>query len=286
MRLLRLFTVLALSAALAPNSPAQERERERHERQSYWGSIFSDFFLGPEKRDEFRWSGRIAPGATLEIKGVNGGISATAASGREIELVAVKRGRRQDPKLVEIEFVEHGGGLTVCAVYPSRAADRPNECKPGREGRMSLRNNDVNVDFTIRLPAGVSFVARTVNGSVLADGLSANVEAYTVNGGIRLEASGHARAETVNGSIRATLGRSDWKDPAAFKTVNGSVRVSLPASADTSVRVETVNGGIDSEFEMSEQRRTRRSLSGTIGRGGRELQIKTVNGSVALRRAG
>jgi hypothetical protein len=283
MRLRRLIPVLALLGALAPPLPAQENER--HEGSSYWGSVFSDFFLGPEKRDEFRWTGRIAPGGTLEIKGINGSISATPASGREIELVATKRGRRQDPKLVEIEFAEHAGGLTVCAVYPS-SADRPNECKPGREGRMNIRNNDVHVDFAIRLPAGVSFVARTVNGAVVADGLSANVEAYTVNGGIRLQASGSARAETVNGSIRATLAKSDWKDPLAFKTVNGSVRVSLPASSDTSVRVETVNGGIASEFEMSEQKRTRRSLTGTIGRGGRELQITTVNGSVALRRAG
>src|SRR5262245_16440777 len=242
--------------------------------------------MGPEKRDEFRWNGRIAPGATLEIKGVNGSISATPASGREIEIVATKRGRRSDPKTVEIEFAEHAGGLTICAVYPAREGDRPNECKAGREGRMSVRNNDVNVDFTIKLPAGVSFVARTVNGPVVAEGLLGDVAAYTVNGGIRVEATGHASAETVNGSIRATLGKSDWKDPLAFKTVNGSVRVSLPAASDTSVHVETVNGGIDSEFEMSEQRRTRRSLTGTIGRGGRELQIKTVNGSVALRRAG
>jgi hypothetical protein len=286
MRLRRLFPALALLVALGPLAPAQEKERDRHEHDSYWGSILSDFFLGPEKRDEFRWNGRIAPGATLEIKGVNGRIAATAASGREIELVALKRGRRHDPKLVEIEFVEHGGGLTICAVYPSRESGRPNECKPGKQGRMSVRNNDVNVEFTIKVPADVSFVARTVNGSVLAEHLAGNVEAYTVNGGIRLDSSGHARAETVNGSIRASLGKSDWKDPLAFKTVNGSVRVSLPASADTSVRVETVNGGIDSEFAMSEQKKTRRSLTGTIGRGGRELSIKTVNGSVALRRAG
>jgi hypothetical protein len=286
MRLVRLFPVLTLLLSLAPAAPAQDKERDRHDHGSYWSSIFSDFFLGPEKRDEFRWNGRIAPGATLEIKGVNGGISASPASGREIELVAVKTGRRYDPKLVEIEFVEHAGGLTVCAVYPVSGSSQPNECKPGPGGRTGIRNNDVHVAFTVKLPAAVSLVARTVNGSVLAEGLLGNVEAYTVNGGIRLDASGHARAETVNGSIRATLGKSDWKDAVAFKTVNGGVRVSLPAAADTSVRVETVNGGIANEFEMSQQRKTRRSLTGTIGKGGRELRINTVNGSVALRRAG
>jgi DUF4097 and DUF4098 domain-containing protein YvlB len=151
---------------------------------------------------------------------------------------------------------------------------------------MHVRNNDVQVEFVVKLPANVSLVARTVNGSIEADGLGGNLEAYTVNGSVRLTAQGFARAETVNGSIRASLGKADWKDPLAFRTVNGSVRVSLPASANASVRVETVNGGIENEFEMSDVQKTRRSLSGTIGTGGRELQIKTVNGSVALRRAG
>ena len=281
------FPALALFLALTPLASPQERakEREGHERESYWSSIFADFFMGPEKRDEFHWTGRIAPGATLEIKGINGRITAVASSGREIELHALKRGRRHDPKLVEIEFVEHDGGLTICAVYPS-SDDRKNECKPGKTGRMNVRNSDVNVEFTVKMPAGVSFVARTVNGSVHADGLGGDVAGYTVNGSVDLEAQGHAQAETVNGSIRATLGKVDWKDPVAFRTVNGSVRVSLPASANASVRVETVNGGIVNELAMSGVTKTRRSLSGTIGSGGRELQIKTVNGSVTLRRAG
>lgn len=275
---------VALLLALAPPLAAQEKDEP--EKGDYWGSIFADFFLGPEKRDEFRWSGRIAPGATLEIKGVNGRIAAVPTEGREIELVAEKRGRRSDPKEVEIAFVEHPGGLTVCALYPSPDPGRPNECRPGEAGRNRTRNNDVAVEFTVKVPAGLAFVARTVNGSVRAERLLGDVAAYTVNGAVRLEAAGHARAETVNGSIRATLGRADWKDGTSFETVNGAVRVTLPAATDASVRVETVNGGIESDFSMSDARKTRRSLTGTIGKGGRELKIKTVNGSVALRRAG
>ena len=290
MRLPPAFLVPTLLLSLAATVPAQDKDKadvrgRDHEHEGYWSSILADFFLGPERRDEFRWSGRIAPGATLEIKGVNGRIAASPSSGREIELVASKRGRRYDPKAVEIAFVEHAGGLTICAVYPSSDGGK-NECTPGKGGRMHVRNNDVQVEFVVKLPANVSLVARTVNGSIEADGLGGNLEAYTVNGSVRLAAQGFARAETVNGSIRASLGKADWKDPLAFRTVNGSVRVSLPASANASVRVETVNGGIENEFEMSDVQKTRRSLSGRIGSGGRELQIKTVNGSVALRRAG
>lgn len=278
--------VIVLLALAAPGGAQDKKEQDEQEDGNYWGSIFSDFFMGPEKKDEFRWSGRIAPGATLEIKGVSGRVLAEPAAGREIEIVATKRGRRNDPKEVEIAFAEHAGGLTVCALYPAASGAPPNECKPGKGGHSKVRNNDVAVEFAVKVPAGVSFVARTVNGSVRVARLSGNVEAYTVNGSVRLEADGHARAETVNGSIRATIGKTDWQDGLSFRTVNGSVVVALPPAANANLRVETVNGSISNDFSFTgPSKSTRRELQGTIGAGGRELLLKTVNGSVTLRRA-
>lgn len=282
---LRPFALFALAVALATPARAQEGRHE-HEWWESWTEGFADFFIGPERKAEFRWEGKLAAGKTLEIKGVNGRVKALAGSGDKIELVAVKRGRRQDPETVEVKVVEHGNGITICAVYPSRDAAQPNECKPGSEGRMRVRNNDVNVDFALKVPAGIHFVGRTVNGGIEASGLTGNVEARTVNGSVTVNATGHARAETVNGSIRATLGKADWKDGVAFKTVNGSVTVTLPKDASTALHVETVNGRISNEFTLSgESRISRRELSGTIGSGGRDLSVKTVNGSVTLRRA-
>ena len=33
-----------------------------------WASIFADFFLGPETKEEFRWHGALSAGGTVEIK--------------------------------------------------------------------------------------------------------------------------------------------------------------------------------------------------------------------------
>jgi hypothetical protein len=281
-----LASALALSLGLlsATDSKAQEDSRRDTEWRG-WARALTDFFVGPEQRQEFRWSGRIAPGSTLEIKGVNGAVRAERASGMEVEVVALKRGRRHDPREVTIDMVEgNDGGLTICAVYPS-PSDRPNECRPGREGRMSVRNNDVNVDFVVKVPAGVSFVGRTVNGSIQTEPLDGNVAGYTVNGSVRVSASGYARAETVNGSVQATLGKTNWSQPVAFKAVNGSVTVRLPDDASAEVLAETVNGSVSSEFSLSGVTRvSHRKLTGTLGRGGRELQIRSVNGSVRLLR--
>jgi Putative adhesin len=249
-----------------------------------WTSIFADFFLGPETREEFRWRGPVSPGGTVEIKGVNGSIRAEPAAGNDVEIVALKRGRRSAPREVQVKVVPHDGGLTVCAVYPTSGFAPANECQPGAGGRMNVRNNDVSVDFTVRVPAGSGLVARTVNGGVQASGLRGRVEAHTVNGSVRLTTDGAAEVETVNGSIDAALGRTDWKDAASFQTVNGSITLALPREASTAVEARTVNGRIAVDFELAGARTTRRELSGTIGAGGRKLALATVNGGIRVRR--
>lgn len=62
---------------------------------------------------EFRWTGRVAAGKTLEIRGVNGEIRVEAASGAEAEVLARKSGQRSDPASVEIAVVPHDGGVTI-----------------------------------------------------------------------------------------------------------------------------------------------------------------------------
>ena len=237
------------------------------------------------RAEDFRWSGAIARGKVLEIKGVNGGIEAGPASGSEVEVTARKSGRRSDPSEVEIKVVEHGGGVTICAVYPNPSDERPNECQPGSGGRMNTRNNDVKVEFTVRVPEGVRFVGRTVNGGVEAEGLAADSEVYSVNGTVTVTSSGLARAQTVNGSITAAMGRADWSGPLELKTVNGTITVELPASTSARVEASTVNGGIDTDFPLTVTGRFGpRHVSGTIGSGGRDLTLETVNGGIHIRR--
>jgi hypothetical protein len=232
---------------------------------------------------EFHWKGKIPAGQTIEIKGVNGDVTAMAGTG-EVEVSAVKSAQRSDPDEVKIAVVPHGAGVTICAVYPN-SERKANSCEPADRGHMSSRDNDVRVDFTVRVPAGVRFVARTVNGSIEAADLASDVEANTVNGHIRVATSGYAEAETVNGSIVASLGRATWSEPLQFHTVNGGITVDLPANVSADVRASTVNGQIVSDFPLTVTGRLgRRRLNGTIGGGGRRLELTTVNGSIRLRR--
>ena len=121
-----------------------------------------------------------------------------------------------------------------------------NVCLPGDEGRISARRNDVKVTFTVAVPESVDFTARTVNGSVKAADLSDDVRVHTVN---------------------------------------GSVTIWLPDAADVDLQVRTTHGSIKSDLEMSNVDAHRRRLDARLGDGGRDLPVKTVNGSVRIRRS-
>jgi hypothetical protein len=238
-----------------------------------------------KKAEPFRWQGTVAAGKMVEVKGVNGPVKAQAASGAQVELEAIRSGNRSDPSKVEIKKIEHAGGVTFCAVYPSEDPSRPNECTPGEGGKMSVRNNDVKVEFAVRVPAGVKFVGRTVNGGVEASELSGDVEAYTVNGGIQIATRGWAQGKTVNGGISASLGNMNLSRPAEFSTVNGGVSVSFQSGVNANLEAETVNGNIHTDFPLTVQGKFGpKKIQGTLGSGGPTLRLATVNGSIQLQK--
>ena len=236
---------------------------------------------------DFNWHGRIAAGRRLEVKGVSGDVRAVLASGAEAVVNARKHARRSDPDDVEIKVVQSDEGVTICAVYPTPPRAREeNSCEPGDRWHSSTDNNDVVVDFEVQVPAGVEFNGQTVNGEMSAEGLKGDVKASTVNGSVRVSTTGLAEASTVNGSVYAEMGRANWNDELEFSTVNGGITLILPGKLDTELRASTVNGEIDSDYPLTITGKFGpRRLRGTIGAGGRTLNLSTVNGEIRLKKS-
>lgn len=246
----------------------------------------------------FRWRGRVPRGQAIEVKGINGSVHAQPASGDEVEVIAVRTARRSDPESVQMIVLDHEDGVTICALYPDPPARRgrwhdgdwnkPNECAPGDSGHMNIQDNDVKVTFTVRVPAGVDAVLRTVNGSVRADSLRSYVDAYTINGGITISTTADAQASTINGGITASLGSARWNGSLDFRTLNGSIRIELPAEVSAELRAQSLNGGrISSDWPLSLREHgtamRRRRATATLGRsGGGELWAATMNGGIRV----
>jgi len=67
---------------------------------------------------------------------------------------------------------------------------REQRCDDGGDYRLNgVKKNDVAVRFTVQVPRNVPINASTVNGGLDIDGVSAPVEAKTVNGRIAVNTS-------------------------------------------------------------------------------------------------
>jgi len=234
--------------------------------------------------DDFHWKKKLAAGQTIHIQGINGSVHATGSTGSEVEVSATKRARKGNPDDVKIEVVEGSDGVTICALYPNRHGET-GHCNDRHHDDGNNRDDDVTVDFTVSVPAGILFDGSTVNGEMSVLGLSDDASGSTVNGSVEVATKGRAKASTVNGQVRVTMGKALDGDE-DFSTVNGGITLTMPADLACEIRANTVNGSIDSDFPITVTGKMNpNSLRGSIGSGGHLLRLNTVNGSIRLRKA-
>ncbi len=217
---------------------------------------------------DFEWSGQIASGKAIQIKGVNGDITVEATESDKVEVTAVKSGK--DADRVTVEASDYAGGVVVKAVYPK-----------GVKGDFQA-----SVEFHVRVPAGVRFVGKTVNGDIRATALDSEVEAATVNGEVRISTSQKAEVKTVNGEVFARIGDGGLQHPVTLESVNGRITVDAPEDLNAKVEASTVHGGIETDLPMTVKGKWgMHSISGDVGSGGSTLAMRTVNGHIELRHA-
>jgi hypothetical protein len=239
--------------------------------------------------DAFTWSGVVAPGSLTYVKNVNGVVRVERSSSKKVEIAASKSWRRGDPDEVRIEARRVGSGdqdLLVCALWGSNATCDENGMRssPGREWN---RRNDVSVEFVVRVPDGVRVDISTVNGGVEIRGISGDVTARTVNGNVDAASTGGpVTARTVNGDVHVRMNTVGSASELNYETVNGSVTVELPTSLGAAVDLSTVNGRVRSDFPMTVSGTVSpKRIRATIGDGRVQLRVRTVNGSVELRKS-
>ncbi|PYY20184.1 MAG: hypothetical protein DMG60_01240 [Acidobacteria bacterium] len=235
---------------------------------------------GTDNGREFHWTGKLSPDQVVVIKDINGDIDATGSSNSDqVEVSAIKSGEgAQD---IKIQVVKLGDGVMICALYPGFFSS--DNCESN--SHFGSSHNNAKVDFTIHMPQNLRFVGKNVNGGVRAESMGRYVEADSVNGGIHISTQSWASAKSVNGSIEARIGRAEWSGDLEFKTVNGSIKLELPTNLSTELDFKSVNGHLESDFPLTMQGSIgKHSVHGTIGSGGRSLDLKTVNGSGELRK--
>jgi DUF4097 and DUF4098 domain-containing protein YvlB len=231
------------------------------------------------------WSGDLAAGTHFGVNGINGRIVADGIAGSRASVHAVAVSRLGDVSTVRLKVKQTPGSVVVCADTPDQHVS--DDCSISQSVGHVDSDHAIRVDFTVHVPHGTAFRARTVNGAISIDGVNGSVDAVTVNGSITITGAAQARAKTVNGSIDASFRDMSWNGALNYATVNGAIAVRLPRAATFSVHARTLNGAIRAtDFGLSPERHrfVGGSLDGVVGSkdGGRSLSLRTVNGAITL----
>ncbi len=273
----QLLSVAALALLIAPGATAQRRSR--------------DAAPPPERRDrvvstsDTRFTPALRSGQRLSVSNIDGKVTVSQGRGQSAEIVAHKIVRRGNGDLVKAVLEQTSDGYRVCTVYLEDTRD-DGGCNHRNNGHYDRREPlDVDMDYEVRLPAGVAITVNTVDGSIDARGIDTPGTFRSVDGSITFDGVAPEVLNTVDGSITATISNRDWGHSLSVRTVDGSIELTLPASMNARISGHTVDGDIDSDFPVTVVGKWGpQSFHGDMGDGrGPELDLSSVDGSIRLR---
>jgi hypothetical protein len=249
---------------------------------------------GPgEDADAFQWTNALPAGAVVHLRDGAGDITVRPAVGQAAVITGSRQWKRSRASDIKFEVTQDGNDYYVCAMW--RGSGKCGES--GYKGRstggllsmFSLfhRANDASAHFVADIPTNVTVDAKTSNGSVTVDGMSAGVSARAVNGSVvASNVSGQLNLSTTNGNVRLVSGALAPADSIRLTTTNGSIRAELPADADGAFDLMVVNGLMKSDFPVPSTSgiTNGKHLRGQIGTSGRIVKMRTVNGTVSVTR--
>jgi hypothetical protein len=227
-------------------------------------------WAGDEVRAEFHQTYPLAADGRVAVSDLNGGIQISAWDRNEVNVDAVKRGRtQQDLDETKIVVDAQADSIKIRTEYPERH-----------------NSNHASVDYTISVPRGAKLDhIESVNGGVTIDGVAGAVHAKTVNGKVEVRgAGGDVHASTVNGKVEATFDRLA-SQRISLETVNGGIALGLPKDAGARLTASALHGGISSDFDLPVRHAEfgpGSSLESTLGNGGAEVTLHTVNGAIKV----
>jgi DUF4097 and DUF4098 domain-containing protein YvlB len=253
----------------------------------------------------------------VRVSTFDGSIQVTAWDKAEVLVEIEKRGpSKQSIDELVVSATETGGVIEVAVKRPRaesfngfgihRSADARLIVSVPRRANLRVRSEDggIRVD-------GVSgqLDLRTDDGSIRASDISGEMTIDTGDGSVTvMNADGRLAVETSDGSVsvsgtlaavklhtgdgsvsyRAAPGSTmadDWE----ITTGDGGVSVYLPAEFSARIDAHTGDGRITNDLRVDQleksddQERTRRTLRGTLGSGGKLLRVRTGDGSIRLK---
>lgn len=238
------------------------------------------------RENAFVWNGVIAPGQSIRVRELHGGIEVVPSKDDTTRVTARLEWRQGNPdESLTITGSDAGGDLLVCAVWTGGSCTAEDYNANIRVGRSGGGRTDAKVFFRVEAPTGVKIDLVVISGDIRV-AASAPVMARSVNGDVVVAtAVGPVDAETMNGSVDIRMTSLTGTDTVKAETMNGDAFVYLPEGVDASVELKVTNGSVTTDFPvtMGPTGRTK-NLTLKLGAGTHQVRARTLNGEVALRR--
>ncbi len=254
----------------------------------------------------------LAAGKRFFVQNIIGDVRVVGASGRSVEVTGVRvRHRYGDPEDVTMEVMELNDGVALCVRYPQHRSrrhssddDSKNPCSSSGDWNGNGDRNDTEVNFTVKVPAGLLLRIATVSGDVVAEGLTGDLDLRSVSGDVRLTgANGPSISlETVSGDVELLDGRAPevyghtisgevtFRGPILkdgsyeFATTSGDIALTIPEQPDATMSAATFSGRFSSDLSTTqdERRRNRHRYSATWGSGSARLDLESLSGNIRI----
>src|SRR5579863_9032647 len=229
--------------------------------------------------EEFHQTYALTADGRVQLDNINGAVHISTWDRNEVKVDAIKYADSKD-RLDEARIDIDSGkdNLSIRTKYRDHDLTF----------NWGSHNNPPSVEYTLTVPHGVRLdEIKLINGSLDVTGVTGEVHASCING--KLEAhnlSGRAELSTINGRLDARfdqLGGSSVE----LKSVNGSVELTIPSDSKAEIEASTVSGGIDNDFglHVNHHRFVGHDLRGELAGGGTRVELKNVNGRIAVRHA-
>jgi lia operon protein LiaG len=151
-----------------------------------------------------------------------------------------------------------------------------------------------SADYKIKVPDNFSVNVDNEcghSGDVTVSNMKGEVEVKNC-GAIKLKnVSGPLVLSTISGDIELEFSTVSKDRPVSINSISGEIDVTLPAKAGVDVEMETISGGIYSDFDFSSDKKTLRriggnNIKGQLNGGGVDFKLTNISGNIYLRKKG
>ncbi|HEV2765061.1 MAG TPA: hypothetical protein VGV38_18915 [Pyrinomonadaceae bacterium] len=229
--------------------------------------------VAQEGRDEIRETFKLARGARVEVRGINGPVSLVAVDSDTAEVHVTRVARdRADLERQKVTVEQTAEGLVV----------RGHKSEDDHWWKF-WKGGEVKTEVSLRVPRASEVAAKGVNGAVSIGEFEGAVRVSGVNGRVEIGRSvGTAEVSGVNGGVTLGISRLS-SDGVSVKGVNGGVTIRAAGDLNADLEVKGLNGSVTLDVPNAvEQERRRNSLRARIGSGGPSISVKGINGGVRI----